>query len=629
MGGKVAPPQLDEGALRDLVDAAFDALVIAHMGNVVFANRSFVEMYGGTAEDVLGRSMLDFVAPESRETVIAKMTAGIESRYEAVGLRRDGTRIDVEICARAATYEGKPVRVSAIRYITDRKLAEQALRRSEARLRLLIERITDIILVQRDGRVVFANPAALRYLDYATVSDIIGKDVLDLVHPGDQERVRSHLAHPPPSALVNARIVRRDGSGGIAEIATAAIDEFDGGPAVVVLARDIAERQTMESRLVQADLLSSIGMLTAGIAHEINNPLAYVTLNLEVMVRKLAALRHRLGPAPAAAANEQLCDLEQLLTMTREGADRVRHIVHDFRVFARGSGGGRSVVDLTNVLDATIKLAFSLRDAARVVRDYEPVPLVEADEPRLGQLFLNLVTNALQAFDDESASGNEVHVRTRTSPEGAAVIEITDNGRGIPYEVLGRVFEPFFSTKAVGVGTGLGLPICQSIVAALGGALTLESTIGRGTTCRVILPALAHGETKDAPPVVTKAPTRNCRRVLVVDDERALLRTLGEELGRQHDVTCTASGSDAIDLILNGAFDAVVCDVMMPSTSGIEIFNAVRAKRPGLEKRFVFMTAGACTQPAREFLASVPNRKIEKPFTCGELEDAIDEVEGA
>ena len=454
MGGddKVAPPGLGEAALRDLVDAAFDALVITHAGKVIFANRAFVELHGGTADQVIGYNMLEFVAPECRELVIAQMSRPTDARYEAVGLARDGRRIDVEICAQHGTFEGKPVRISAIRVITERKRAEAALRRSETRLRRLIEHIQDLIVVERRGAVLFANPAALRYLGFADAAELIGTKALALVHPGDRGGVLASWAGARDTCArsVTARVVRRDGTVGTVEIAIAPMDDaYDGAPANVVLARDISERQQMEARLIEVDLLSSIGMLAAGIAHEINNPLAYVTLNLGVIARQLAALR---AAAQAPRALELCSDIAELLATTQHGADRVQQIVRDVRVFARPSSDERAPVALTQVLDSTIQLALnSIRHRAELVREYEPVPIVDADEPRLGQLFLNLLINALHAFDDDDPGRRaEIRVRTGTAPDGAAFVEIADTGRGIPADVLGRVFEPFFTTKAAG-----------------------------------------------------------------------------------------------------------------------------------------------------------------------------------
>src|SRR5262249_6766686 len=159
----------------------------------------------------------------------------------------------------------------------------------------------------------------------------------------------------------------------------------------------------------------------------------------------------------------------------------------------------------------------------------------------------------------------------------------------------------------------LGLPICQSIVASLGGSIKLESEVGRGTLCRITVPRAsgAGADAEEVPRAIpllsddSGLPSIRRSRILVVDDEPALLQSLARELGQQHDVTCTASGANAIELMLAQAFDVVLCDLMMPSVSGIDVYETIRRKRPGLERLLVFMTAGAFTSTAREFLRSI------------------------
>ncbi|MEJ7728965.1 MAG: PAS domain S-box protein [Polyangiaceae bacterium] len=481
---RMAPAQLDESALRALVEAAFDALVIAHAGRVVFANRAFCQMSGWSMEEIRGRSVMDFVAEESRPLVMARMMSGDHDRYEARGLRRDGSTIAVEICARECEYQGQPARVTAIRYIEDRRRAEEALRRSEARLRGVIERLPDMIVVQRAGVIVFANPSALAYVGATRLDQLVGRALADMVHPDEREaaieRAQSTFENQVPGPLQSFRTLRGDGKYGVLEVASAPMD-FDGEPAVLVIARDVSERKELETRLLQADLLASMGMLAAGITHEINNPLAYILLNLDLLANRVRSLlKHSdiSGGELAAREREALGqEITRLLADTREGAGRVQRIVHDFRVFARGGDGRPKLLDLREVLDSTVKLTQNeLRHRARLTRDYQPVPLVNADEARLGQLFLNLLVNALQALPmDSSPEATEIRVATRTASDGAAVVDIADSGVGIPQELLDRVFEPFFTTKPADVGTGLGLSICRSIVTGLGGTIEIQS----------------------------------------------------------------------------------------------------------------------------------------------------------
>ena len=211
----------------------------------------------------------------------------------------------------------------------------------------------------------------------------------------------------------------------------------------------------------------------------------------------------------------------------------------------------------------------------------------------------------------------------RSDGEGRAVLEVADNGEGIPAEVLPRIFDPFFTTKPHGVGTGLGLSICHGIVAALGGQVTCHSEPGSGTTFRVALPTI---EPLDSPIPVRKsdAPAAGSgrrARVLVVDDEVPIANTLRELLSLEHDVVAVTSGREALDVVHRSAdFDVILCDLMMPGMSGIDLYQKLREARPGLEQRIVFMTGGAFTARAAEFLASVDNRRIEKPFSLKVVE---------
>ena len=243
-------------------------------------------------------------------------------------------------------------------------------------------------------------------------------------------------------------------------------------------------------------------------------------------------------------------------------------------------------------------------------------------------MFLNLLINAAQAIQEGNASGNEIGIATATDGAGRAVITISDTGSGIAPEVIERIFDPFFTTKPIGVGTGLGLFICHGIVKGLGGELTVESAVGRGTRFRLILPAaqgtLAATATPPSGPI-TVPPSR--RRVLLIDDEVHLAQGLQRALAPDHDVVLATSGREA-KAILEGddRFDVILCDLMMPDVTGMEVFAYVKTDRPQLAPRVVFMTGGAFTARARSFLDEVPNRCIEKPFELARLRSVIRDV---
>ncbi|HEY0096264.1 MAG TPA: ATP-binding protein, partial [Archangium sp.] len=254
------------------------------------------------------------------------------------------------------------------------------------------------------------------------------------------------------------------------------------------------ERERMQAMLVQADRLASLGLLAAGVVHEVNTPLAYILSNLDWLDEELPSLSKALERQTQGESRElttlagRLQAVASTLRDIREGAERVRHIARDVKAFARDSDDESVLVDLREVLDAALKMALvHIRYRARVVRDYQDVPLVLANEARLAQVFLNLVVNAAQAIPEDGCE-HEIRVRLWTGPNGEACAEVGDTGMGIPAENMPHLFEPFFTTKPSGEGTGLGLFICKSIVEAFDGSITVDSRLGEGATFRLALP---------------------------------------------------------------------------------------------------------------------------------------------
>jgi signal transduction histidine kinase len=233
-------------------------------------------------------------------------------------------------------------------------------------------------------------------------------------------------------------------------------------------------------RKIHRERLASIGTLAAGLAHEINNPLTYVLLNLEGADRMLPRLADRAEVGP----------MRELLAQALEGVERIRGIVASVRILSHGKRAALAPIDLRATITSTLALMREgLRARARVAEQYGETPFVMADEAQLGQVFLNVLTNAMQATPEGDPDAHEIRITTRTDDDGRAVVEIADTGAGIPDYLLPRVFDPFFTTKPVGRGTGLGLSISQRIVSKFGGEIEIESAVGSGTTVRVVLPS--------------------------------------------------------------------------------------------------------------------------------------------
>ncbi|HEX9507174.1 MAG TPA: ATP-binding protein, partial [Myxococcales bacterium] len=278
------------------------------------------------------------------------------------------------------------------------------------------------------------------------------------------------------------------------------------------------------------------------------------------------------------------------------------------------------------ILEAALKItATQVGQRARVIRDFRPIPSVDANAAKLGQVFVNLLVNAAQALVWGSMEKDEIRVVTYTDPAGKAVVEIHDSGSGIPRESLSRIFEPFYTTKPPRTGRGLGLAICHEIVTALGGAITVESEPGRGSIFRVLLPRSSNESGISKAPRKSAGETRR-GRILVVDDEPIVGASIRRTLAKEHEVVVVSSGREAIGLIHGGhCFDLILSDVMMPEMSGIEFYRELERTLPDIAERMVFLTGGAFTPGARKFLDSVSNPSLEKPFDPDRLRDFVRE----
>jgi len=379
------------------------------------------------------------------------------------------------------------------------------------------------------------------------------------------------------------------------------------------------EHRELQARLAQTDRLTSLGTLAAGVAHEINNPLAYILLNLGFLSNELPKL---ITLPETDRTREALLALEH----ARSGAERIRDIVFGLKTFSRPENENLSPLDVTQVLDATLAIvANEIRHRARLVKDFALVPPVVANHARLGQVFLNLVVNAIQALPEGRTESNEVRLVVRSPDPAHVVIEVHDNGVGIPAQLHGRIFEPFFTTKPVGIGTGLGLAICHGIVTSLGGTLTFESEEGKGSVFRVELPAasITPGQASvDSTNGKTSSAARPAvqGRILVIDDEPIVCFSLERLLSREGEVVAVTTAQRALACIRAGQrFDVILCDLMMPETDGPGIYEELLKIAPEQAERMIFVTGGAFTIRSREFLASVTNRCIGKPFDVDEL----------
>jgi PAS domain S-box-containing protein len=588
-------------------------------------NDRFVQILRSTRERLVGldlRALNDKSVLPALELALRGERAAYQGPYKAT---TSSAQLVISMTLSPMRDRARSVTgaVGVVEDVTERAAAEAALARSEARFRELIERAPDSVVVGRGDTILYVNPAAVRQLGYASASELAGRSVLDLIHPDDRDISRKRTAalergeSLPPQEY---RLIRKDGRIAFAEVVGMQID-YDGGPALLAFARDVTERRLVHARLLQADRMVSMGMLAAGVAHEVNNPLSYVSTTLELLAsRRFHEMLADVDKLGDTRMREHMHQCRELINVAREGVARLSDIVRDLRTFSRDDEQ-TLLLDVRRALDACVNIAWSdIRHRARLVREYADIPLVLASESRLGQVFLNLIVNAAQALPSGASQDHVITLRT-FERDGRAVVEVSDTGPGIPEEIRAHLFEPFFTTKPAGVGTGLGLWISQGIVTALGGEITIRSDPGKGSTFAVVLPGAP-----DAPSVARAEASSAAAvggRVLIVDDELALAQVLRTALSDEFDVSIAGSGREAIDALAHGDFDALVCDLMMPDVTGMDVYEHLRAEHPALARRVVFVSGGAFTPKARAFLESVSNARLEKPFQVDALRAVI------
>ena len=623
----------NEEKLSATLDSMGDGLIVTDLrGCVVRMNPAAEEFVGFNAAECAGKKVseiLNLVEPQSGVSLTAGMHPNMRQFAQSlpatsVVLRtRAGTERSVVVSSapvigREGHEEGH---VLMVRDVSSQQAAMIALMQSQRDFRELIVRSPDGVAISRDGRWVFVNPAFASALGYDSAQELVGKPMAERIVPADIEKFsRSEIECA--DIAVEARLIRKDGQFATFEISPPRDVEYEGGMAWIYFARDVTARKEMESQLMLADRMVSVGTMAAGVAHEVNNPLAYVMANLDFVREEFARIKTQISPEAAS-------NIESALEESCEGAERVRLIVRDLKHFTRGDEESHECIDIRKVLESSINVAWNeIRHRGRLVNSFGDVPKVIGNKARLGQLFLNLLINAAQALDTAQSQDHRIYVSTRCGDDGMVMVTIRDTGPGIDPTIRDRIFDPFFTTKPVGEGTGLGLSICHNIATSLGGNIGFNTAVAQGTEVWIELPAAPPEEViQPSAPTAheTNTPQAVKARILVADDEPPVARALKRALSG-HDVVLVSNGRAALDAWEKAPFDMMFCDVMMPGLMGMDIYEALEKSGEGYHERIVFMSGGAFTPEAQSFLQKVPNTSIEKPFNLEQVKSLAVEV---
>ncbi|MEO7091837.1 MAG: PAS domain S-box protein, partial [Polyangiales bacterium] len=550
--GERSSAPLPDGVLRAIVEQASDGFFVTDTSlRIQWVNDAACAILGQSSQHMVGKLISDLVEPADLEREPlhdGDLRAGMPTRTVRRFRTPSGAIRLLEVSAKSIG-DGRMLGIA--RDVTERLMHER-LAHTEVSFRRVVEGNPDAVMIHSDWRIIYLNAAAYRILGLTDPKTAIGMPILDVVHPDDREWARSKIAtleqQGATTPFTDMRFLRGDGTTIVLSVGGVRV-MFEGVPSIVAVARDVSDQRRLQLQLAQSERMASLGTLAAGVGHEINNPLAYVLLNLQAITR----LAGKVEPSLAASLVEHA-------SSAVEGAQRVAKIVRDLRAFSRFDDDARTIVDVRRALEVALSTAsHELKHRARVVTVLDEDAPVYGSEGRLAQIFLNLLVNAAHAIPEGHPSENEIRVRVWCEAD-TVLVAVSDTGAGIADDDRPHLFEPFFTTKPTGEGSGLGLAICHGLVSSLGGTIRVDTAAGKGSTFTVVLPrATTLATASSSHPPRTRASMR--ARILVVDDEASICESIAEVLGGDHEVVVATSAVEAREkLQRDRAFDLIVCD---------------------------------------------------------------------
>lgn len=602
-----------EQSYRAIFDSAEDAIVVYAIdtGAIVDANHKACVTYGYSLEEMrkLDVAALSagtrIVTQDDVLKLIARAATGELLRFEWHRRHKDGTLHWDEVFMKRATIGGRDRILALTREITDRKVAEAALRASEEQYRAMFNASIDgLILRDADGNIVDVNPAMSRMYGNQ------GQDSDDTLFGGAFRPSYPELGASGETMHAELTVQRPGGSA--LELEVHAIPmRYQGQPHTLTIVRDVTEKKRSAEELSrqrekvhQREKLAALGSLLAGVAHELNNPLS-------VVVARSVMLEEQGDPATRTAAIK-----------IRTAAERCARIVRTFLAMARQQPPERASVRIADVVEAALEITgYALRtNGIEVELDLGVgIPRISADRDRLHQVLMNLIINAQQALQERPSPRRLAVNSWYDATADTVCLRVSDNGPGIPQELRTRIFEPYFTTKPTGVGTGVGLSVSLGIVEAHGGSLTVDCPVSGGAAFTVVLPA---GTEPAVGATMRTVELRQVdrRSILIVDDEAEVRETLAEILGRAgHRVITAASGREALQRLGEARYDAIMTDMRMPELDGRDLYREIERRWPEQARRVVFVTGDTLTTSLREFAAQCGRPVIEKPFLPSEV----------
>ncbi len=497
------------------------------------------------------------------------------------------------------------------------------IRKSFSILKLIVESLPEgVLLVDSDEKILAYNQRFAEVWDFPIelLQETYQFNILEnvrhkLVDPEDFFRKRSEVGALKNNDHFPHVLELKDGR--YIELYRKILDLPTQSSMRVICARDVTNQKKIDQHLMHTDRMATVGALAAGMAHEINNPLTHLIGGLEQVQRLLAT------DAPLTPKESSI--LKDKVHLLLKSSLRISEIVKDLNLFSRNDHEDLEPVDVRHAIETIFPFVqIEIKNRARLITDFDEVPFCIANEGRLGQVFLNLIVNALQAMPAETADQNTLYLSIKSRDSKTVEIEVRDNGVGIAPENLKKIFQPFFTTKPIGTGTGLGLSICFNLIQKFKGEIQVHSQLNVGTSFKVLLPAALPSEARSH---TSATPKRNLSRkvILIVDDEEEIRDLIASEFENEHEVLTAKNGFSALEILNSRASDVhlILCDLIMPGLSGTELFAKSVSTWPEISQKFLFLTGGAINPEAQTFIQQRPKQVLLKPFSLSQLRDVI------
>ena len=609
--------------LAAAVPSSRDAVVIIDEAGVVLEFSQAAEaIFGYARGEALGRRIAELIVPEdlraAHERGLARYVAGgpakvVGRRIEIDAVRKDGSQFPIELTVTETARDGRRTFTATLSDLSV-EMRQQELDLVRQRLELAVEGAKlGVFTFNPETGVVWYSDRSREIYGMDGDGTIDGVSLRAYIHPDDWGRVSAPYYHGFPEAAVETeyRVIRPDGEvRWVYALGAAARDENGRAYEVNGIQLDVTDRKRAEEELAtsrealnRSEKLASLGALLAGVSHELNNPLAAI-----------------VGQAEMLEEDARGTPFEERARKIKSAAERSARIVQTFLAMARQREPQRGHVDMNQLIASALELTeYALRTAGIAVRVIfgTSLPPVDGERDQLHQVLVNLIVNAQQAMEKGEAFEKVLTVRASLSQAGRVLVDVIDTGPGVPADIAEKIFEPFFSTKKQGSGTGIGLSFSQGIVEAHGGRLTVEPT-RNGAHFRIDLPAALDAgiivtPREDSPPIEILTARR---RALVVEDEADVAATLQELIEREgFEVTVAANGSEAFFALDQGDFDILFSDLRMPVLNGPELYERLSEIRPDLVRNMAFVTGDTVGDSMDDFLKSCGRPILEKPFT--------------